>query len=495
MKLLRFFIPRVEYILFIAIFWGILASGPRILNFDGDLPRHILTGNVILQTHRVPTTDIFSFRTVGFPSLPHEWLSEVIFASIYDWLGLDGIVLLTALVIMLTWGIVYRRIIQQSNSFFSSIIFIILGVAASQIHVLPRPHIFTYLLTAIWVTLLESINKNKTRSWWTLPLVMLIWVNMHGMFVVGVFILVIYLIGDLLDHPSIGWFKNQKTKSLWLGGGLSFTTTLLSPSGPKIWEAIASLGSNAYITSKVSEYQSANFHLPETWPFILILMLTILGFARSTGKISWIEILLTISFTGLALYTSRMIPLFAIVVTPIAAKAVTDWVRYEYHQSRLFIVEENIFKLNSDSNGLVWIFAIILIAAMLLRSGRTIDPQGRGNVFDKNFFPIAAVSWLDTHPQKGHMFNEFDWGGYLLLNLWPHQQIFMDGFTHIYGEVLTREYQQVISLETGWEEILKKYDVNWVIIRVNTALAKKLSVSPEWIKEYEDQTAVIFVRK
>ncbi len=495
MRLLRFFLPRIEYILFIALFWGIVASGPRILNFDGDLPRHILTGNLILQTHRVLTTDIFSFRTAGFPSFPHEWLSQVIFAAAYNWLGLDGIVLLTALVIMLTWGIVYRQAMRKSNSFFSSIIFIALGVAASQIHVLPRPHIFTYLLTAFWIALLDSIAKNKTRPWWALPLVMLVWVNMHGMFVLGIFILGIYLIGDFLDHPSISWFTSQKTKSLWLGGALSLIATLFSPSGPKIWEAIASLGSNAYITSKIPEYQSANFHLPETWPFIIILVLMILGFARSMARVSWIDILLVGSFTGMALYTSRMIPLFAIVVTPVAAKVIADWTQSEYSQSRLFTVEENIFKINSTSNGLIWVFVIILIAAILLRSGKTIDPQGRGNVFDKNFFPVQAVSWLETHPEKGHMFNEFDWGGYLLLKLWPQQQIFMDGHTHIYGETLTREYEQVITLGTGWEEILKKYDVNWIIIRVNTSLAKELSAAPNWRNVYEDQTTVIFIRK
>ncbi len=493
MKLLRFFLPRIEYILFIAIFWGILASGPKILNFDGDLPRHILTGNLILQTHRVPTTDIFSFRTVGFPSFPHEWLTQVIFAAIYDWLGLDGIVLLTALVIMLTWGIVYRQTMRKSNSFFSSIIFVALGVAASQIHVLPRPHIFTYLLTAIWVSLLESFSKNKTRPWWALPLAMLVWVNIHGMFVLGIFILSIYLIGDFLDHSSIGWFTSQKTRSLLLGGGLSLVATFLSPSGPKIWEAIASLGSNAYITSKIPEYQSVNFHLPETWPFVIILVLMILGLARSTERVSWINILLAVSFMGMALYTSRMIPLFAIVVTPIAAKAFADWSRREYPQSRLIIVEENIFKINSTSNGLIWIFAIILIAAVFLKSGRTIGPEGKGNVFDQNFFPVEAVSWLGTHPQKGYMFNEFDWGGYLLLKLWPHQQIFMDGHTHIYGENLTREYEQVISLETGWDEILKKYDVNWMIIRVNTPLAEALSRSDDWETVYEDKTAIILV--
>jgi hypothetical protein len=495
MKLLRFFLPRIEYILFIAIFWGIVANGPRILNFDGDLPRHILTGNLILQTHRVSTTDVFSFRTTGYPSFPHEWLSQVIFATAYDWLGLDGIVLLTAVIIMLTWALVYQQAMRKSKSFFVALLIIALGVGASQIHVLPRPHIFTYLLTAIWIALLESMEENKTHSWWLLPFVMLLWVNLHGMFVLGIAILGIYFIGDFLDQSSISWFRTGMAKSLLFAGVLSIMATFFSPSGPKIWETIASLGSNAYITSKIPEYQSPNFHLPETWPFIIILFLTMIGLARRAESLSWKQILLVSSFTGLALYTGRMIPLFAIVVTPITAKVVADWLREDYGQSRFFTMEKNIYRINSTSNGLIWIFAIVIFAAVFLRSGRTFDPQRQGNVFDERFFPVEAVSWLETHSQKGHMFNEFDWGGYLLLKLWPNQQIFMDGHTHIYGEALTREYEQVITQENSWEKILNKYEVNWAIIRVNTSLAKTLSSSASWTIVYEDKTAIIFVRK
>jgi hypothetical protein len=495
MRLLRFFLPRIEYILLIAIFWGIAASGPRILNFDGDLPRHLLTGNLILQTRSVPTTDIFSFRTTGRPSFPHEWLSQVLFAAIYNWLGLNGIVLLTALVVMLTWGIVFRLATHRSNSLFAALLLIALGTAAAQIHVLPRPHIFTYLLAAIWLTLLESIAQHGTRSWWVLPLVMLLWVNLHGMFVLGMLLWGIYLVGDFLDHPSRNWFVSQKTKSLLLAGGLSLLATFLSPSGPRIWEAIASLGSNSYITSKIPEYQSADFHLPETWPFLIILLLTMIGFARSRERISWTDTLLVVAFTGMALYTSRMIPLFAIVIAPSAAKVSADWIRKEYARSKLLAVEENISKTNADANGLVWVLGIVLIAGILLRSGGTIDPQGRGNSFDPRFFPVEAVAWLETHPQEGHVFNEFDWGGYLLLRLWPTHQIFMDGHTHIYGEALTREYERVITLDEGWEDILETYGVDWVIMRQNSPLVRALSARENWQLAYEDKTAVILVRR
>src|SRR5687768_6307514 len=165
MKLIRFFLPRIEYILFAAIFWGIAANGHRILNFDGDLPRHILTGRLILQTQQVSTTDIFSFRTVGYPSIPHEWLSQALFAGVYDRLGLDGIILLSALIIMLTWSTVYYEALRKSNSFFAAMIFTVLAIGAAQIHVLPRPHILTYILTAVWIALLERIENGKRQAW------------------------------------------------------------------------------------------------------------------------------------------------------------------------------------------------------------------------------------------------------------------------------------------------------------------------------------------
>jgi hypothetical protein len=290
----------------------------------------------------------------------------------------------------------------------------------------------------------------------------------------------------------MAWFKNQKTGSLWTGGGLSLFATLFSPSGAKLWEAIVSLGSNAYITSKIPEYQSPNFHVPETWPFLAILFITILSFARGTEKTSWTDILLIVSFGWLALYTSRMIPVFSMVAAPITAKAVANWARSEFPKHPLFTVQENISKINSTANGSIWICVIVLIAAVILRSGQTIDPARRRNIFDARFFPVRAADWLETHPQTGHMFNAFDWGGYLLFRLWPEQQIFMDGHTHIYGEALTREYEQVIEAQIGWQEVFQRYKITWVIVPGHWKLAQEL-IGQGWEIVYEDQTAIILV--
>ena len=122
-----------------------------------------------------------------------------------------------------------------------------------------------------------------------------------------------------------------------------------------------------------------------------------------------------------------------------------------------------------------------------------IDAQGKGNNFNPQFFPVAAVNWLETHPQSGHVFNEFDWGGYMLYQLWPQYQIFMDGHTHIYGETLTREYEQVLSQKGDWESVLVKNEVTWAFIRTDSTLAQTLE-KLNWQPIYQDKTAVILTR-
>ncbi len=93
------------------------------------------------------------------------------------------------------------------------------------------------------------------------------------------------------------------------------------------------------------------------------------------------------------------------------------------------------------------------------------------------------------------MFNDSNWGGYLLYNFWPGQMIFMDGHTHVFGEELTKEYLDVTSLAPGWESTLDKYAVGWIIIPTDSDLAQELETLSNWFVTYEDSTAVIFERK
>jgi hypothetical protein len=175
---------------------------------------------------------------------------------------------------------------------------------------------------------------------------------------------------------------------------------------------------------------------------------------------------------------------------PILAKSFSDWIKEDFPDSRFLSMEANISAINHSSNGLIWLLVVIVAVLSLFRSNLSIDPAGKGNVFDASFFPVDALTWLDSHPQSGHLFNEFDWGGYVLLRSWPEYPIFMDGHTHIYGEALTREYEQVITLREGWEDVFKKYQIEWAILRDRSPVVEKLE-EQGWQVLYRDETAII----
>ena len=489
MKLIRFFMPRIEYILFAGIFWFIASIGPIILNVDGDLPRHILTGQLIRANHTVGLVDIFSFRTTGIATVPYEWLSQVFFSIVYDILGLGGVILLTSFVFTLAWMVIFQDALRRSHNLFISLGITGLGAMACLIHVLPRPHIFSFLLIAIWVSTLERMQL-KPNYWLVLPIIMLLWANLHGLFIFGIFIWGIYLAGDLFETPINQWVGDIKIRSMFFGGLASLGATVISPARFKIWETFLLLGGNDYLSSRVIEYQSANFHSPETWPFIGILLLLIAGFGRSQSKMPWKYVFLMTVFAGLAIYYSRMLPVFAILATPIVAKLLSDWLRDEMPDNLIQRIEARVMPINESSNGAIWLVVVLIFVAGLFNSGIPIDLKNKGNVFDSDFFPVKAVTWLESHPQSGHMFNEYDWGGYILFKLWPQYQIFMDGHVHIYGEKLTREYEQVAKVEEGWQTVLKNYQVKWAIVRAKSPLVDALK-NESWQILYEDDTAVI----
>ena len=231
-RLLTLFIPRLGEIFFIAIFAAVIGLGPRMMNVDGDLGRHITLGSYIIDSGNIPTEDIFSFTKAGDPLTPHEWLSELLFAAINAVAGLNGVVWLTALVIAVSLWLVYKYSLNLSNMSLIALFGGVLGAAASSLHWLTRPHVFTILLAALWTGELEKMRLGIRKSWLIFPFLMLIWVNLHGAFIAGLIIWACYFIGMLLDR-QISLHKNRSF--LWVGIS-SILISLINPDGIGIWK-------------------------------------------------------------------------------------------------------------------------------------------------------------------------------------------------------------------------------------------------------------------
>jgi hypothetical protein len=245
--------------------------------------------------------------------------------------------------------------------------------------------------------------------------------------------------------------------------------------------------SSVYILSQTIETMPPDFHQTGMIPFFILLILSLLLTVLIGFRLPASHLFLLAGFASMSLLIARNIPLFALVATPILAASA----RRVLDQLPVWIkIESRLAEIESTLRGFVWQVAGIL-AAVILFSKYQAQTQSSFNQFDARVFPVAAVNWLEAHPQSGNMFNEFNWGGYLLHRLWSGQKVFIDSQTDFYGEALTRDYNQMLNAQNGWETKLKNYEIDWVIVAGDAPLAQVLASEYHWCILYQDEVSVI----
>jgi asparagine N-glycosylation enzyme membrane subunit Stt3 len=296
-----------------------------------------------------------------------------------------------------------------------------------------------------------------------------------------------YFAGWVVDY----WLKRESAtaevgKKLLFVGGLSLAASCITPDGWSNWQAMMG-NSSLYILNQTVETMSPNFQLPGMIPFLILLILAVLLPIFDRFRLSTCHMFLLAGFAILSLLMARNIPLFAICAAPILAVSARGtliqlpaWMR----------IELRLGEIEGSLRGYVWL-VVGPLAAIFLFSYYHLQTQSTLNKFDEQVFPVQAVNWLVAHPQAGNMFNEFNWGGYLLHRLWPDQLVFIDSQTDFYGEALARDYNQIINAQNDWETKLKQYDIDWVIVAGDAPLVHVLEAEHQWQVLYQDDTSVI----
>ena len=492
-KIIEVILPRLGEMFFLAIFVAIIGMGPRLMNQDGDLGRHLTLGRYIVETRTIPVADIFSFTKTGDPLTPHEWLADVFFALADGLAGLNGVVWLTALVLAAASLLVYHYSSGLSNLRLLSLLIGLLGAAAASVHWLTRPHIFTILFAAFWVGELEKMRLGLRKSWWIFPLSMLFWVNIHGAFIAGILIWGCFYVGEVVEKG----FKWPEHRHFLFAGMSSFLVSFINPDGIGIWRTGFGFLGNRYLVSHTAEYLPPDFQNAAFWPFLLLIFISILVLSYKRRSMNTAHSLLIAGWTVMALYSARNIPLYVVAVVPfLCAELAAVFVDWKDHPILSYILNIE-YKISSAEKMIKGGFLgvlLVLITLVLFLNGSVLDMGKEGNQFQSDIFPVDAANWIDNESLEGNGFNHFPWGGYLLYRFWPERLVFIDGQTDFYGEALTREYEHVITVGNDWEEILEKYDVDWVLIPTGSKLSAALENNDLWSLDYDDPTAQLFVK-
>ena len=485
----RYLLPRFRDFIFIVIFVGTLLLGSRMMNTDSDLGRDIALGNFILENHQIPSQNLLSFTKPGQSRPPYEWLAEVLFSTSHRLLNFDGVVLLTALVISTAFVIVYIDSFHRSNMPILASLLTLWAATASSLHWLTRPHIFSFLLIAIWISWLEKIRNGENFNLWLFPGLMLVWANTHGGFIFGFLAWIAYLAGWLWEYQRKSANLNVGIK-LMIIGGTSLISSILTPDLWRNWQGVFG-NDSLFILSHTTETMPPNLLTIEILPFTIFLALAFVILLLSWKRIPTSHLFLLLGFALMSLIMTRNIPFFAIACAPVMAGLISQpFGKISFWHN----IEEKIATIDETLSGYVWpiLISLLAIGSFSYYQSRT---QTSFNHFDPGTFPVQAVDWIGNHPLKGNMFNDLNWGGYILYRLWPGKQVFIDSQSDFYGEALIRQYAGVFTADGDWDGELRQYNVSWILVSPKTNLAKAASTAPDWQLAYEDSVAVIYVRK
>jgi hypothetical protein len=494
---------------FFLVLTGILAFSPAnsALLYDADTGWHIRNGEIILATHSVPRTDMFSYTKAGQPWYAWEWLYDAVIAAIHHVAGLNGVVLFTAIIIAATFALLFRFLLRRSGSFVVAVALTLLAAAAAQVHMLARPHVLSWLFTLLWVEVLYRFAEGKRAALLWLPPLMLLWVNVHGGFILGLVLLALFgcaAIWDSLMAPKEG----DRQKILALAGAFCacLAVTLLTPFGYQLHVHVYQYLSNSFLMNSIAEFMSPNFHLGEYKYFELFILLSILGVALRRTRLATYDLLLLLFSVHAALFAARNIPLSGILMSlamaPLWAGIVS---RYSepgacprWLGSRLEAVNDisaSMAGMEKQFRGHVLaIVAVAAATAIVLNGGRVFSAQVVSAHFNDKTIPVKAAEFIARKGIHDHLFNSDGGSGYLIYRLYPGTKVFFDDRHDFYGQAFIQEYLRTANAGWQWQETLDKYQVKWVLIAADSPLAGVLKQSSGWRAEYDDGMAIVFAR-
>ncbi|MGC1223386.1 MAG: hypothetical protein WA872_16550 [Candidatus Sulfotelmatobacter sp.] len=464
---------RTRNVFLAALFIGLFAMAARNVT-DPDVWWHLKTGQYIAQHRSVPHTDPFSYTRAGQPWVAHEWLSELLLYEIERTAGWAGLIMIFAAVLSAAFFLLYLRC--GPATYVAGVATIVAAWATVPVWGV-RPQVLSLLLISLWLLILDRSDRNPELLWWTLPLTLL-WVNLHAGFAVGLALSALYLAGEWIERAP---GRSRQSPSGQRIAALIFLLDVLivplNPNGLRMFSYPFETLRSAAMQKYIAEWASPNFHHPEYWPFLLIVLATFAALSWSRLELRLRDLLLLLVSLYAALVSIRLIPLFVLIAVPLVATRLGSWPRSDGR------------RLQSSArtllNGLILLamaaFAGVHIAQIIQR-----QPQ-----VEIERFPARAAAFLQNHPPSGRIFNHYDWGGYLIWKLYPSTPVFIDGRDDLYGQQLFDQFAETYQFKGDWQQTLKQWSIDTVIVPSDSPLATGLRSSPGWTVSYEDPQAVV----
>lgn len=511
-------LPDLSDIFFIVLLYFMLFMRPDTLLSDGSTGWHLAVGNYILGKHVIPHTDMLSYTFFGKPWFDFEWLADVIMSALVKVGGLNLLNVVTASFIALLVWLLYHRCRKTGCHFVFVIVFSLLGGVISCVHWLARPHLFTFFGVYLFTTKLDDFDKgliSGSKLLVFLSLGMLIWVNCHGGFLAGFGILGIYLLSHLWRCLTVGASDQkrtdwQRTKWLALTFAATFVASLCNPYFVQLYVWLYEHLRQKTIINLTNEYASPVFHGDvSTISLALLFAFFVIGVMITKRQLSLPQVSTTLAFAYMSLASMRHFPLFAIVVIPQLAQLFSQTIftpdqgdssAFQSLNNRVQGMLRSFDNWNKEFTEnelqcrlhLLPIVVVIVLVLASMNEGKVFGQTLLHTTFDEANKPTKTLKEIvdrKLDPNQGLSID--NWGGYLSYQLGI--PVFIDDRVPLYGEKFYLEYATVYDVCPGWNDVLKKYGIKWILMPNDSRLGSALKEYPAWKLVASDNAASLFV--
>jgi hypothetical protein len=492
---------KKDYFIFVVVLLLVFIMAAR-MPVDSDLFWHLKSGEATLAAGRPLLTDIFSFTRFGTGWINHSWLAQVFWFIGFESGGYLGLSLMIGLCAVAMIALVY---LQMSGPPLFRGFVIVLGCLVLAPVWTPRPQLFSLVLFAGLNLLIFRFREHKTRKLWLLPLLFLIWSNLHGGYILGFMLVGGVFLGEILDRVfrssqgiHLDWKELKKLKKLALWSLISIPALVINPNGLNMLGIPFQTIGVTTLQRTIEEWASPDFHMLFSQPFLWLFFAVIISFSLAGKRANGTDLVLVLLFAYSGFLAQRNIGPFAIVAMPVLSRSLWQILS----QLRIFgYAETTGGKVSNPDEGFPVLFrpkwqrrinltVVLLLALLAFLKVVWVTEPGSVNQQISQGFPTGARDYLKVNLPEGELFNEYNWGGYLIFNL-PEYRVYVDGRTDLFGDEILLEWEQVVKGDDGWKEILAKWDIHLVLLQPDRPLVKLLA-DAGWELLYSDKVAVLF---
>lgn len=450
---------------------------------DTDLWGHIKFGEDLWAAKALHRVDIYSYTAFGSKWINHEWLSELMMFFVYRIFGSPGLLvgkLLVGFTVIYTLSRIASR--RTRNILVYGLVFVLTAFVMSPGFMI-RPQLTTFLFVAYFLCVFHLYFKRDKNLLWSLPLVMVLWVNCHGGFLVGFGMFPVVAACEFISCR----LKKRDTEHLkrmlfWLV--LTEAAVFVNPYGCHL---LGFLYHTLSAPRDIDEWRSVTiFDLSYIRFKLLALLFMGSFFIKNKGRRYWEAGIIIIAMIY-AFMHQRHTPVFAIVAAPYLTENFSLMVK------RTVVFE----KIRSFPTYLILcMFLCILVGYQLFYTGHKYIKAKCNIIVDPMKYPVYAVHFLKQNGIKGNILLPFDWGEYATSKLYPDCKVSIDGrFRTVYPEKVLTDHFEAAADKSKLLYLLEKYPPDIILGKQNQMYHHLMSTQDRWVYVYSDPVSIVFVRK